>query len=361
MTQSERWYVMGFVVISAVLIWLLAPVLTPFAISALLAYMSDPLADFLQRKGLGRNSSVSLVFLVMLLVLLLVTLLLIPLLESQIKILIGKMPVISLWIREKLALVLQHYELGEEHAPDLQKVSEMLKSNWKEAGGLLASFMTSLTKSGLTLLNLVMNLVLVPVVTFYLLRDWDILMKRIRQLLPRRMEPVISQLASESDDVLGAFVRGQLAVMVVLGLFFSIGLWLAGIDFAFLIGMTAGMVSFVPYLGGIIGIVSALLAAWFQYQDGLHLVYVIVVFGVGQVLQDVVLVPRFVGDRIGMHPVAVIFAVLAGGQLFGFFGVLVALPAAAVIVVLLRHANSSYLDSRFYRQGGECPAEESNE
>jgi predicted PurR-regulated permease PerM len=173
-------------------------------------------------------------------------------------------------------------------------------------------------------------------------------MSRVRELLPRRSEAVIVKLAQQSDEVLGAFLRGQLLVMLALAFIYSAGLMMMGLDLALLIGMLAGLVSFVPYLGFIVGILAACVAALFQFQELLPLLYVAIVFGVGQMLEGMVLTPLLVGDRIGLHPVAVIFSVLAGGQLFGFVGVLLALPVAAVIAVLLRYLHTQYKSSALY-------------
>jgi predicted PurR-regulated permease PerM len=202
--------------------------------------------------------------------------------------------------------------------------------------------------SGGVIAEWLMNLLLIPVVTFYLLRDWDGLVVKVHDLLPRRIAPTAAKLATEVDTVLAAFVRGQLYVMLALGCIYSIGLWMTGLDLALLIGMLAGLVSFVPYLGAIVGIVTACVAALVQFHDLIHLVPVAIVFIIGQSLEGMVLTPMLVGDKIGLHPVAVMFAVLAGGQLFGFLGILLALPVASVIMVLLRHVHELYRDSDFY-------------
>jgi predicted PurR-regulated permease PerM len=186
------------------------------------------------------------------------------------------------------------------------------------------------------------------VVTFYLLRDWDILVAQVQSLLPRKIEPVVSRLARESDEVLGAFLLGQFMVMLILSAVYSIGLLAVGVNFALVIGVLAGLLCFVPYLGLIVGLTAASIAALIQFQDLLHLLLVWAVFGVGQMLEGSVLTPKLVGDRIGLHPVAVIFAVLTGGHLFGFLGILLALPTAAVIMVLLRHTRDEYLHSVLY-------------
>ena len=192
------------------------------------------------------------------------------------------------------------------------------------------------------------NLILIPVVTFYLLRDWDLLVKGVHDLLPRNMQAEISRTAIEVDDVLGAFFRGQLMVMLALGVIYSVGLSLVGVELAVLIGMGAGLLSVVPYLGSIVGVLVAAGAAIFQFQDWFHLLMVLLVFGVGQSAESMYLTPKLVGDRIGLHPVTVIFAVLAGGQLFGFLGVLLAMPVAAVLNVLVRHMHNKYRKSEMY-------------
>jgi predicted PurR-regulated permease PerM len=197
------------------------------------------------------------------------------------------------------------------------------------------------------------NLVLIPVVTFYLLRDWHIVIERVHELLPRRSEPHIVRLASEADTMLGAFLRGQLSVMTALAVVYSLGLWIVGLDLALLIGLIAGLVSFVPYLGFITGIALAGIAAYLQFQELLPLVWVALVFGIGQMLEGMLLTPWLVGDKIGLHPVAVIFAIMAGGQLFGFVGVLLALPVAAVLMVILREARRRYIDSTLYASSGK--------
>jgi predicted PurR-regulated permease PerM len=208
--------------------------------------------------------------------------------------------------------------------------------------------MGTISKSGVAALAFLANLVLVPVVTFYLLRDWDLLLQKIHHLVPRKQEPVIRKLAKESDAVLGQFLRGQLTVMVALGAVYTTGLWITGLDLALLVGMIAGLVSFVPYLGFIVGILLAGAAAIMQFGDPVYLIYVAIVFGIGQLLEGMVLTPLLVGDKIGLHPVAVIFAVMAGGQLFSFIGILIALPITAVIVVLLRHVYDIYTGSELY-------------
>ena len=350
MSDSQRWLLLFGGLVCAVLLYLLAPVLTPFLISALLAYLGDPLVDKLEARKFPRSLAVATVFLGILLVLLVIPLILIPLVEQQLRILLVKLP-------QYIDLLQQHgvpqlsQLLGiDPQSLDLNRLKQSIITDWRQAGGIAATLMASATQSGLVLLAWLANVVLVPVVTFYLLRDWDILLQHIRELVPRRLEADLVRLAASTDEVLGAFLRGQLTVMLCLGTVYALGLWLVGLDFALLIGMIAGLVSFVPYLGFIVGIVLASLAAYLQFHEFMPLLGVIAVFGVGQALEGMLLTPLLVGDKIGLHPVAVIFAVLAGGQLFGFVGILLALPVAAVMMVLVRYAHEHYLRSSLYHR-----------
>jgi predicted PurR-regulated permease PerM len=186
------------------------------------------------------------------------------------------------------------------------------------------------------------------VITFYLLRDWDDLMVKIHNLFPRRFANTVGKLATEADNVLSAFMRGQFYVMLAMSMIYTIGLWMIDLELALLIGALAGLISFVPYMGVITGISLAGIAALLQFQNVMHLVPVLIVFGVGHSLEGMLLTPWLVGNKIGLHPVVVIFSVLAGGQLFGFLGVLLALPVASVIMVLIRHIHDLYTDSHFY-------------
>lgn len=351
MTMTHRWQLLAIVCVIGLLLYLLGPILTPFAMAALLAYLGDPLVDRLQARGLGRSAAVSIVFASMTLALLLLPLVLIPLLEAQISTLVEKLPLYIDWVRQRLMpFLVEHLGVDPEMFGTDQIVA-MLKSHWQQAGGLAATIIASVSKSGLAIIGWIMNLLLIPVVSFYFLRDWDLMIERVRELLPRTIEARVANIATQSDEVLSAFFRGQIAVMLALGLIYSFGLWLAGLKLAFLIGMSAGLLSFVPYLGSILGVGGALIAALVEHRDLIHVVYVLAVFGVGQTLEGFVLTPWLVGDRIGLHPVAVIFAILAGGQLFGFIGILLALPVTAVLMVVLRHLHEQYVGSGLYREG----------
>jgi predicted PurR-regulated permease PerM len=340
MSDTQKWQLLALTVLLGVLLWLLAPVLTPFAVSALLAYLGDPLVDRLERWKLSRTSAVAIVFAFMTLALVGVVLLLIPMLERQISAFIEQLPRYIDWIQGRVLPWIEAQTGFDVEEFDAAELMVMLRQHWQQAGGVAATVLGGLSKSGLAVLGWVANLLLIPVVTFYLLRDWDVLVARVRTLLPRPVEPTVSRLAHESDVVLGAFLRGQLSVMLALGAVYSLGLWMVGVDLALLIGMLAGLVSFVPYLGVIVGAAAGITAALVQHGDWLHPLLVVGVFAAGQVLEGFVLTPWLVGDRIGLHPVAVIFAIMAGGQLFGFLGVLLALP--------VRYLHRRYTESQLY-------------
>lgn len=359
MKDAQKWQLLALTVVLGFLLWLLSPVLMPFVAGALLAYLGDPMVDRLERWKFSRSGGVVVVFSLMTLALVGVVLLLIPMLERQIGTMVEQFPKLRDWF-VGVALPWVTERTGLE-LPELDPASlfESLRGHWQQAGGLASQVLGGLSKSGLVIINWVLNLALIPVVTFYLLRDWDVMVARVRELLPRPVEPIVSRLAGEADSVLGGFLRGQLSVMLALGTVYAIGMALVGIDLALLIGVVAGLVSFIPYLGTAVGVGMGVIAALVQYGDLWHIALVLAVFGVGQVLEGMVLTPWLVGDRIGVHPVAVIFAVMAGGQLFGFLGVLAALPAAAVLMVLLRYLHERYTASDLYAgKEGASPVED---
>src|SRR5699024_9866975 len=237
---------------------------------------------------------------------------------------------------------------GDDKLFDPASLKHLVSENWSSASGIVSLALKKAFSSGTALLALGMHLLLVPVIMFYLLRDWDRMVAWIHDQVPRRHVATIDELAGETDNVLGQFIRGQLSVMIVLGLIYVVGLWLVGLDLALVIGVIAGLVSFVPYLGVIVGLLLSSVAVLVQTGAFFPLIWVALIFGFGQIMEQIVLQPLLVGDAIGLHPVWVIFAVLAGGQLFGFIGVLLALPAAAAIAVLVRHFGRVWRGSGLY-------------
>ena len=349
---SRRWQMLAIAAVILYLLWLLAPVLMPFAFAAMLAYLGDPLADRLERLGLGRTLAVSIVFIVLLLLAVGALLLLIPLVSRQVDNLVQNLPRYVDWARNVALPWVQAKLHLDPSAFDTDRLVEQLKAHIGSIGDAASTVLGQISRSSLGVIAWLTNLVLIPVVAFYLLRDWDRLVAWIDRMLPRSIEPTVAYLAREADSVLGAFVRGQLAVMLALGIFYGAALTIMGLSVGPLIGMVAGLLSFVPYLGFIVGFGSALIAALVQYGDWGHVLIVVAIFTVGQLLEGYVLVPRLVGEKIGLHPVAVIFAVLAGGYLFGFLGVLLALPAASVILVVLRYLSERYRQSDLYTEEG---------
>ena len=348
MTDVQKLYIAIIVIASAWLFYLLSPILMPFFVSALFAYLGDPIVDKLEEKKLSRTVSVSIVFGALVLVSLILLLVLLPMLTAQVGALFERLP-------EYLARFQTHVIpwLASMGFPvevfDVDTIKQAITNYWSEVGHVAGNIVKYMTHSGFVALQWLANLVLIPVLTFYLLRDWDLLIARIRELIPRSNADKIICLSLECDEMLAAFMRGQVMVMFALATIYTIGLMMIGLELALLLGVVAGIVSFVPYLGLIVGISLAGLAAYLQFHEWLPVLMVVGVFSVAQMIEGMVLTPRFVGERIGLHPVAVLFAVMAGAQLFGFTGILLALPVAAVVMVLLRHAHHQYIESNLYK------------
>ena len=345
----NRWpLVVGVLLALGVLFYLLQPILLPFVLGAVIAYLGDPLADYLERHKLSRQVSVILVFMFFTSLVIVCVLLAVPMLLQQLDALVGKVPEIYRWVTTTAVPWLQQrLSVPAAQLPQIDWGAQ-LADNWQSLGRVTAQTLRRITGSGAGLLLVLANLALVPVVAFYLMRDWDGVMARLLKMFPRAWQGRVAFMVGEADEVVGAFIRGQLLVMAALGVIYSAGLWLVGVQLALLLGVIAGLASIVPYLGFVVGILASLVAAWAQTGDWTMLLWVALVFGVGQMIESMVLTPILVGDRIGLHPVAVIFALMAGGQLAGFVGVLVALPVAAVIMVFARHALAYYRASDLY-------------
>lgn len=349
MTITQKAWILIALVIAGVLVYYLQSILTPFLASFILAYLGNPLVNRLERCKIPRTAAVLVVFLATLLVLALVLMLVIPMVAHEVAALFTYGPGITAWVQRRVfPWIATHFGV-QPASLGPAKLMAFAGNNLASAGRFAGNALLSVGRSSGILFELIMNLILIPVVTFYLLRDWNRLLVRIEMLMPRQVSPTLIRLARQCDEVLGAFMRGQLLVMVCLAIFYSIALSIIGLQNAAAIAVIAGVLSFVPYLGVISGITLALLTALLQGEGWPLLVEVVATFAVGQLLSDMVLTPRLVGERIGLHPVLVIFAILVGGVLFGFAGVLLALPAAAAITVLVRYAHSRYLDSGFYR------------
>ena len=346
-TVHYLWLVATAVVIAA-LLHFLGSILTPFLIGAILAYFGSPLVTWAERHRVPRTVGTLLVILVILLLVLALLLVLIPLVQSEIGQLTRRLPELAAnlyghvapWLRETLGIELQL---------DLASVKELIADNLDSAQALTLKLLSGLKAGGTVVLGILINLVMIPVVMFYLLRDWNRIVAHVDGLLPRRWLPRVRIIALEIDGVLAEFLRGQLAVMGVLAVYYVVGLTLAGLQFALPIGILTGLLVFIPYVGFGLGLILGVLAALLQWSGWPGFIAVLAVYGIGQLLENYVLVPFLVGDRIGLHPLAVIFALLAFGELFGFAGVLLALPVSAALLVGLRHLRTTYIDSDLYR------------
>jgi len=348
LTRTQQVFFAGFFILLIILVYLLKPILAPFLMGILFAYLGDPLADKLESLKLSRTMAVVVVFGFFTVMVAIVFAVLIPGIGQQLAVLSQKIPLILQWLQTTALPWLQQLLDLPEDIFKMETIQAIPQEKWTQTSGVFSKMLSGITSTSMVLLNGLLSMALVPVVTFYLLRDWDVLIGKMHRLLPRNIEPVLVQLTKECDEVISAFLRGQFLVMLCLGGIYTLGLWIVGLELALLIGMLAGLASIVPYLGFAVGIVVASVAAIMQFNEMLPLVYVAIVFGIGQMLEGMVLTPLMVGDRIGLHPVAVIFAIMAGGQLFGFVGILLALPVAAVIAVLLRHLHDRYRESDLY-------------
>lgn len=345
----KRWpLVLGVFAAIGVLFYLLQPILLPFVLGAVLGYLGDPLVDRVEARGGSRTLGVALVFFAFGLLLLIAILFAMPMLLQQLDVLIQKVPTFYTWLRDTALPWLQsRVSIPSSRLPDIDWSGQILE-NWQSLGKVSAQAVGQITGSGFGVLLWLANIVLVPVVAFYFMRDWDNLVLKLLELLPRAWQAGMRTMAQEADEVLGAFLRGQFVVMCALGVIYSSGLWLVGVQAALLLGLLAGLASIVPYLGFVVGITASMIVAYVQFQELSMLLWVLLVFGIGQLVESLFLTPVLVGDRIGLHPVAVIFALMAGGQLAGFLGVLVGLPVAAVIMVFVRHALARYRASNLY-------------
>jgi len=337
--------------LAVLLLRALGPVLTPFLVAAVLAYALTPLVDRLDALGQGRLPrllAVILVELLLVVVVLCLVLLIMPVLATEIPLMREQLPVLFDRLHATLSPWLAQF--GVNIALDLTSLREQLvaylQTNWGESFG---SVWSSLKIGGSVAITVIGNAVLVPVALFYLLLDWKQLVRRVLELVPPRARAAVDSFTHEADEVLGQYLHGQLLVMVTMAVFYSVGLALFGLDLALPIGVFTGLAMFVPYVGFGIGLVLAVVAGLLQFASAKAFLMVGVVYGLGQVFEGFYLTPRLVGERIGLHPLAVIFALLAFGQLLGFAGVLIALPASAVLLVAIRRMQAGYFASRLYQ------------
>jgi predicted PurR-regulated permease PerM len=344
--RAMIWFAIALV--TGILLWLLSPVLTPFLLGAILAYILHPGVSWLRRH---RVPKVVAALLMMLFFTLLVTglvLLILVVVQKEVPQLRQQVPVmishVHKWLQPKLEIV------GLADSLDFASIRDLVTNQLEGSAQTVVVYAwTSIRTSSNLMLDLVSNLVMVPLVLFYLLYDWNAMTRRITHFIPRRWLVKTVQLSRDMDQMLSQYLRGQLLVMGVLAVYYSIALWAAGFEIALPVGIFTGLAVFIPYIGFATGLILALVAALLQFGSWYGIGAVAVVYGVGQILESFILTPRLVGERIGLHPLAVIFALLAFGQLFGFFGVLLALPVSAILSVAWRELRQSYLSSTLYK------------
>ncbi|HSI27726.1 MAG: AI-2E family transporter [Methylophilus sp.] len=348
--SENRWWIVAALFIY--LFYLLEPVLTPFLAAMVIAYMLDPLVDRLSEAGyrhwkVGRTLATLLVMAGVILALIGLMLIIIPLLQQQSMLIVQRLPAVVDHFHQQVEPWLQQ-RFGIRFNVNPAYIQKLVTEHWQSASSFVGSVLLSAGQKGLNLIGMLANILLLPVVLFYFLRDWDDMVTKVGELIPRDLIGSVKKIAKDIDSVVAEFLRGQLSVMLSLCVFYSVGLWLVGLDMALSIGMIAGLLSFVPYLGFALAFMLAMMLALLQFASLPEVVPVLLVFGVGQFVESFFLTPILVGDRIGLHPVLVILALMAGGQLFGFAGVLLALPVSAAIAVGLRYVKNSYLRSDTY-------------
>lgn len=344
--QTALWIAAGLAI--AALFYALSPILTPFLLAAILAYICNPVTDRIAGWGVPRMLAVVIVMLALAALGAGLILIVFPLLYEEATVLVARTPEALVLANEKLAPWLREY-FGLKLHFDSATLQKFAAGNWDTVQTILERLYGSLKIGGVALVGLAVNLMLAPVVMFYLLMDWHGMMGRLGNAIPRPWHARLTAMAKDIDAVLSQYLRGQVLVMAILAAYYCIGLWLAGIPSAFSIGVVTGLLIFIPYLGYATGLILALLVAALQFAGWEPIIAVLIVYGIGQLLESFLLTPFLVGERIGLHPLAVIFALMAFGQIFGFFGILAALPASAMLLVGLREVRTLYLASRFYQ------------
>ncbi|MGD9914458.1 MAG: AI-2E family transporter [Rhizobiaceae bacterium] len=344
--QIRFWLVV--ILIFAGFLWLFSEILLPFAAGMILAYFLDPLADWLQRRGLSRFMATNVILVGFLIILALAFIVVVPLLVTQISDLASRLPD---YLEDLQGLItrLNPEWLERRFGVTEAQLREWLSGLVTSGAGLITTLMGSIWASGVAVFNIVGLLVVTPVVAFYMLLDWDRMVARIDSWVPREYVPTVRRLAGEINEATAGFVRGQGTLCIVLGILYAIALTAAGLNFGILIGLFVGLISFIPYVGSLVGMVLSIGVGAVQFwPDWTMIIVIAAIFFVGQFIEGNILQPRLIGDRVGLHAVWLMFALFAFGALFGFVGLLVAVPAAAAVGVLIRFAIEKYLESPLY-------------
>ncbi|APR04820.1 AI-2E family transporter [Thauera chlorobenzoica] len=349
--QTLAWTAAGLALIG--LFWALGPILAPFVIAAVFAYICDPAVNWMVARRVPRAFAVLLVIIAAGLALVTLALILLPMVYREGVLLVNRLPDLIEMFNAQVSPLLQA-RLGIELQLDAAQFRQLLADNWSSAQDILPVLIGHLKTGGMALVGFVVNLFLIPLVMFYLLQEWPRILAELERIVPRPWLARTVRILGDIDSVMSEFLRGQLSVMLLLALFYSLGLWLAGLKFALPVGVLTGLLVFIPYVGFGGGLLLAIMAALLQGEGWPPLIGVAAVYGLGQLLESFLLTPYLVGERIGLHPLAVIFALMAFGQLFGFVGVLVALPVSAALLVGLREVRHAWFASPVYL-GSEAP------
>jgi len=350
LADPRLWGWLAIALSSGALLYVLSPILAPFLAGAIFAYVLNPLVGRLAGRYLPRVAAVVLVMVLALALVVALALVIVPLFVKELRMLSERLPAFLTWVNQEAAPWLKE-RFAIDFQLDIATVKQLAGSLLANNQDLVAGLLGSLRIGGLALIAFFINVLLVPVVLFFLLRDWDSMLARIDRLIPRHLHARALRIFGEIDAVLAEFLRGQMIVMLVMSVYYAAALSAAGLEFALPVGVITGLLVIVPYIGAFTGILLGTVAAVLQFDSLAGVAWVWVAFGIGQLLEGMAVTPLLVGKRIGLHPVAVIFALLAFGQIFGFFGVLLALPASAALLVTLRHLKGAYLAGSLY--GGQ--------
>lgn len=353
MTIKDKliFWLIGFSLLGLFL-YMISGILLPFIVAVLVAYFLDPAADKLEKMGMSRGVATLTITVSFFALVALAGILIAPVLYNQLLDMLNKVPSYIAMANEKILPSLS--QLLEKFAPDL---IEKAKESATQISGYILSFITAimsnLWKSGLAIVNILSLSFVTPIVAFYMLRDWDGLLEKIKSWLPAGSKETIIEQAKEVDKTLSGYIRGQTNVCLILGTFYATGLSLAGLEFGFVIGLITGILSFIPYVGLLFGFALGIIIAILQFGDILNVAIIASIFVVGQVIEGNFITPKLVGDKVGLHPVWIIFGMMAGASMFGFIGILVAIPVTAVIGVFVRFSLAQYLKSPFYNSLSE--------
>lgn len=337
-------------IITLIFIWGLKSILAPFLTGLAIAYLLDPVVDKLEARKLPRWLATSITLVLAFLISIGIFLLLIPIALAQIDLFTTSLPKWTELFKTEILAKIDEIKtfIGEEQAQQLKKTAQQSIGMFVNLSGWIAN---KIVNSSLAIFDIISMIIITPIVAFYLLRDWDVLVKIINEHIPVLHQKNTQNLLNSINETLAGFIRGQAMVCLGLGLFYAIGLSLAGLQFGIIVGLVSGFLSFIPFVGSIVGLVLSIGLAILQWGDLIPILIVAAIFVIGQVLEGNFLTPRFVGERVGLHPVWVMFALMAGGTLMGFVGILVAVPVAAVVGVLVRQISTAYKESHVFHGG----------